>query len=280
MGIEIPAAHQAPSESLGPARIRNKNLPPPEYVPLLREYGRLGLNEFQRIYGEPTPVDDRGFVNYNMALEYIDSQVEEGYHWQMEPEVHHLLHEESLYDPRHFNADELDEDGERIDPELPLRVRENPFDKLILHGDHHDLWHVLLRPPKRPDYMHLKQRHKGSSIAISLFQHAKQVMDIEKREGQFQPIDHPHFADSLMDMENKRVIERGVLLARYIEFSEKFHAQLAAVNLDEIEDLIDTDILKSEDPMKIVVDMNAKLNLSGRKRGIKPKLRSSSQRAA
>lgn len=254
-------------------RVRNQDLPPVSSVPILRAYGRLGLTRFQEIYGMPTPVDDRGFVDYRKTLGYIMSHVEDGYVWQGEPEVHHLLYHAHLYRPEHFNPEELDEDGEAIDPELPGRVRENVFNKIVIPGDVHDLWHVLMVQPGRPDYMDLKQRDRSTEIAISLFQHAKRAIDVEQREEDFIPLSHPAYTDRLIDMNTRRVIKREVLLERYMEHHQKFNRHLAAVDPKEIEALIDVDILKSDDPIQSIVhDINDRLYMSGGKRGLKAKL--------
>lgn len=254
-------------------RTRNQDLPPVASVPILREYGRLGLNRFHQIYGMQTPTDDRGFVDYNKTLDYIMSKVEPGYRWRLEPEVHHLLYEANLYAPEHFDPEELDDDGEPIDPELAGRVRENVFNKIVIPGDLHDLWHVLMIRPQRPDYMNLKQRDRGAHIAMNLFQHAKRAIDLEEREDAFVPFEHPAYTDSLIDIRSRRIIKREVLLERYMEFNQKFNKHLAAVDPATIDALIDVDVLKSDDPIQSIVhDINDRLHMNGTKRGIRAKL--------
>ncbi len=263
-------------------RVRNQDLPPVAAVPILREYGRLGLSRFHDIYGMPAFTDDRGFIDYNTTLDYINSHVKDDYHWQGELEVHHLLYEASQYSPNNFDASDVDADGEDIDPELPKRVRENVFNKIVIPDDLHDLWHVLMVPQENPpDYMSLKQRDRGAHIAMSLFQHAKQAIDIEQREKSFTQMNHPRFADRLIDQRTRRVIGREVLLDRYIEFNIKFHNHLASVDSQEVAAFITPDALESNDPLQSVVhDMNSRFHLSSGKRGIKAKLRSRHASAA
>jgi len=264
------------------SRVRNQDLPPVESVPILRAYGRLGLTRFHDIYGMPTPVDDRGFVDYNKTLDYIMSKVEGDYTWQGTPEVHHLLYEANQYRPELFDPEELDEDGEYIDPELPGRVRENAFNKIVIPGDLHDLWHVLMVQPRRPDYMNLKQRDRGAHIAISLFQRAKWAIDHEKHVEDFAPLNHPNFSNRLINMRTKRVIQRDVLLQRYLDLNQKFTNHLETIDLKEAETLIDVEVLKSDDPIQsIVEDMNSRLYMNdGKMRGIRTKLTTRHKTAA
>lgn len=263
------------------SRIRNQDLPPLESVPILRAYGRLGLNRFHDIYGMPTPVDNRGFVDYSKTLDYIMSKVEGTYVWQGTPEVHHLLYEANQYKPELFDPKEVDDDDDYIDPNLPSRVRENVFNKIVIPGDLHDLWHVLMIPPNRPDYMSLKQRDRGANIAISLFQHAKWAIDLEQREETLVPISHPAYPNSLIDIRNRRIIKREVLLDNYVTLSQKFSKELAAVDPKEVEALIDVDVLKSDDPIQsIVEDINSRLHMNGEMRGIKAKLSARRSKAA
>lgn len=274
MGERLLALAKTPDFIPSP-RIRNKALPPQEYVPILRDYGRLGLTRFQDIYGMPTFVDDNGFVDYEKALDYINHFVKPDYQWQLDPEEHHLLHKADLYDAKHFDSELTDEDNEFIDPTLPERVRDNPFDKVVIPGDLHDLWHVLFIPPERPSYMSLKMRDRKTSIAISLFWHAKRSVDIEHRENNFTPMDNPKFSGSYIDKDARRVIGRDVLASRYVQFTETFHEHLATIDINSIRTLIDPDILDSDDPAHaIVLNLSRKMNFSGSRRGIKPQLKS------
>ena len=254
--------------------VRNKDLPPVEYVPILKDYERLGLDRFQDIYGMPTFVDENGLVDYAKALSYINHHVDPSYQWRLEPQEHHLLHKASLYHPRHFDGNDIDEDGEPIDPTLPNRVRDNPFDKVVIPGDLHDLWHVLFVPPERPSYMHLKGRDRKTSIAISLFWRAKIGVDIERREGNFVPIDHPRFSDKYIDTRARRVIGREVLADRYIQFTEDFREHLEGVDLQGTEEFINPDVIHCDDPAQaIVLDLSKRVNMGGQQQGIKPRLK-------
>lgn len=273
MNGEVPLARQESS----PAAVRRLNrlheLPPADKVPILKEYGRIGLERFVDRYAVPTQTDDRGFVDYGWLLGYIDSLVSKEHVWTGRLDIHHLQWEASSYSPVNF-ADMTNPDGERADPTIPHQFRENPFHKLLIPRDMHDLIHLVTLPPEVPEYEQMKRRIDAYMIAINLFQKAKQTLDIEAQEKRLQPITHPSFTNMSLDPKKRRVINREILLDRYAEFVSQFNTQLSNTSQNDVDDLIRMDILRNQDPIPMLVSsMERKVRLNKDKQAIRPTVR-------
>jgi hypothetical protein len=273
MNREVTLARQESS----PAAVRRLNhlheLPPADKVPILKEYGRIGLERFIDRYAVPTQTDDRGFVDYGWLLGYIDGLVSKEHVWTGRLDIHHLQWEAGSYIPANF-TDQTTEDRESIDPTIPHQFRENPFHKLLIPRDMHDLIHLVTLPPEVPDYEQMKRRVDAYTIAINLFQKAKQTLDIEAQEKRLQPINHPRFADMSLDPKKRRVINREILLDRYAEFVSQFRAQLSNTSQNDVDNLIRMDILLGQDPIPLLVSsMERKIRLHKDKQAIRPTVR-------
>ncbi|MDB5176489.1 MAG: hypothetical protein JWN75_157 [Candidatus Saccharibacteria bacterium] len=245
-------------------------LPPIESVPILKEYGRLGLNAFTKEYGVKTPLDDRGFVDYGALLSYIDSLVDKEYIWTGKPDIHHLQWEADKYNESHFLHKE--------DPTIPQRFREIPFHKLLIPRQMHNLIHVVTIPPEVPEYEEMKKRVEAYRIARSLFQMAKQTLDIEAQEMRLIPVPHPKKMKEEFDPVKRKIVERDVLIDRYIEFTEQFHAELSTISQKDVEDLINMDILQNADPIgALIISLDRAVRLNKHQQAIRPVVRGTSR---
>lgn len=256
-----------PQEILAPPPEHlSTELPPAESVPLLKEYGRLGLTKFMDRYAVPTQLDDRGFVDYGWLLGYIDSLVDEDYVWSSRLDIHHLQWEGSSYHPDNFT--------DYDDPSVPQRFREIPFHKLLIPRQMHDLIHLVTLPPKMPEYSEMKKRVEAFDVAVSLFQKAKQTLDIEQQNKRLIPAPHPKYRNKTFDPVKRKMIEREVLRDRYAEFAQIFHNQLSQTSQQDVEDLINMDAVRRDNPvLSIVSSLDRAVRLNKQKQAIRPKLR-------
>ena len=269
MGDVISLGHQEITPA-PPRKARHRELPPVEHVPILREYGRLGLNKFIEEYAIETKVDDRGFVDYGWLLSYIDSLVDDEFVWKGRLDIHHLQWESGSYNPLHFSDEE--------DPSIPETLREIPFHKLLIPRDMHDLIHVVTLPPKAPAYEQMKRRVDAYGLAVNLFQKAKQTLDIEAQERRLTQLPAEYILKynetKEFDPIRRRMIERDVLIDRYLEFKNQFHDQISQTTQQDLDDLINMDILGREDPMNMLVtSLDKAVRLNKRNHAIRPKVR-------
>ena len=194
--------------------------------------------------------------------------------WTGRLDVHHLQWEASRYDKSRFSEEQHDEDGEIIDPNIPSRFRENPFHKLLIPRQMHDLIHIVTLAPEMPKYEEMKRRVHAFDIAMDLFQTAKHALEIEQKDNRLVPIGRPGFDSLFLDRKKRRPITREVLLDRYIEFTEKFDNKLAAASFDEIEGLIRQDVTETKDPHSLLVaDWQKRIRILGGRHALRPKVR-------
>lgn len=272
MSGEIPLLSQEPSLAAVRRKNRLHELPPSDKVPILKEFGKLGLDRFIDRYAIPTQTDDRGFVDYGWLLGYIDSLVSKEHIWEGRLDIHHLQWEANAYEPIHFMDQTIDD--KPIDPTVPHEFRENPFHKLLIPRDMHDLIHVVTLPPEVPDYEQMKRRVDAYSIAVSLFQKAKQTLDIEAQEKRLQPLNDPRFENMSLDPKKRRVISREILLDRYAEFVSQFNDQLSKTSQNDVDDLIRMDLLRSSNSIPLLVSsMERRIRLNKDKQAIRPTVR-------
>lgn len=272
MSREAPLLDQGPSLAAVRRTNRLHELPPSDKVPILKEYGRLGLDRFIDRYAIPTQTDDRGFVDYGWLLGYIDSLVSKEHVWEGRLDIHHLQWEANAYDPANFAN--LTIDDKPVDPTIPHEFRENPFHKLLIPRDMHDLIHVVTLPPEVPDYEQMKRRIDAYSIAVRLFQKAKQTLDIEAQEKRLIPLNDSRFVNMSLDPKKRRVISREILLDRYAEFVSQFNDQLSNTSQDDVDDLIRMDILQSQNSIPLLVSrMERHIRLNKDKQAIRPTVR-------
>lgn len=273
IGEEATLFDQGPSLAAVRRKNRLHELPPSDKVPILKEYGRLGLDRFIDRYAIPTQTDNRGFVDYGWLLGYIDSLVSKEHVWEGQLDVHHLHWEANAYDPLHF-VDQVTGEGEPIDPTLPHEFRENPFHKLLIPRDLHDLIHVVTLPPDVPDYEQMKRRVDAYTIAVGLFQKAKQTLDIEAQEKRLRPLNDPRFANMSLDPKKRRIISREILLDRYFEFASQFNDQLSNTSQNDVDDLIQMDFLRSRNSIPLLVSsMQRRIRINKDKQAIRPAVR-------
>jgi hypothetical protein len=243
-----------------------KELPPIESAPILKEYGRLGLTAFTKEYGMKTPTDGRGFVDYGALLGYVDSLVKKDFIWSSRMDIHHLQWESHRYNPVEFADEE--------DPTIPQRFREIPFHKLLIPRQMHEFIHVVTLPPELPEFDEMKKRVEAFDIAVSLFQKAKQTLDIEAQEMRLIPVPHPKKMKEEYDPIKRKIIERDVLIDRYKEFTEQFHNQLSKTTQQDVENLINMELLQNENPITVLVtSLDRAVRLNKQRQAIRPKVR-------
>jgi hypothetical protein len=243
-----------------------KELPPVESVPILKEYGRLGLSAFTKEYGIDTPTDERGFVDYGALLGHVDKLVDKDFIWSSRLDIHHLQWEGHLYNPDHYEEEE--------DPTIPQRFREIPFHKLLIPRQMHNFIHVITRPPEPPEYGEMKKRVEAFEVAVRLFQKAKQTLDIEAQEMRLVPVPHPKKMKEEYDPLRRKIVERDVLIDQYRKFTEQFHSQLSNTTQQDVENLINMDLLRNENPIgTLVTSLDRAVRLNKQRQAIRPKVR-------
>lgn len=262
---------KAPHESSRPLE-----LPSARDVPLMRDLGRMGIDKFMNRFAVPTQTDDRGFVDYGWLLGYVHSLVPDDHVWSGTPDVHHLQWTAESYKPRYFN--------EQKDPELPDRFREMPFHKLLIPRDLHDLIHVVTLPSPTPSYEVMGSRLAAYDTAISLFEKAKQTIEVANKEQRLVPAPHPDYSHKTYDPVSKKLIEREVLIDKYWSFYNQFKKHLSETDQQDVDDLIDLSVIKSRDPVfSVISSLDRAVRPHKPKQGIRPKVRwqsKASKRAA
>lgn len=252
---------QTPLESRRPLE-----LPTPEQVPIIKEYGRLGIERFMDRYAVPTETDERGFVDYRWLLAYVHSLVPPSHTWVGKLDVHHLQWTGASYQPEHFE--------EHDDPTIPDQFREMPFHKLLIPRDLHDLIHIVTLPPPLPEYEQMERRVTAYNTAIKLFHAAKQAIEVATREERLIPAPHSKYRNRTYDPVARKLIERDVLIDRYWEFYTEFKGRLSEIAQHDVDDLIDLDRIRSRDPIfSVVSSLDKAVRLNKQKQAIKPKVR-------
>lgn len=251
----------APEESL-----RLLELPSPEDVPLIKEFGRLGVDRFMDRYAIQTQTDDRGFVDYGWLLSYTHSLVPTDHIWKGRLDVHHLQWTAGAYHPDLFNDND--------DPSIPDRFREIPFHKLLIPRDLHDLIHITTLPPPVPTYEQMERRVDAYDIAMKLFQKAKQAIEVASKEERLIPAPHPAYQDRTYDPASRKLIERQALIDKYWEFHNSLKGQLSLITQRDVEDLIDIELARTRDPVNSVLSSLSKtVRANKNKQAIRPKVK-------
>lgn len=246
----------------------------PDSVPLMKEFGRLGLERFIEKHAVATQTDDRGFVDYGWLLSYIDSLVPKDHVWTGRLDVHHLQWEAHKYDASQYDPTVPDTDGNQIDASIPSRFREIPFHKLLIPRQMHDLIHIVTLPPEVPAYEEMKKRVQAFEVALDLFQAAKQAIDIEEQDKRLIPIGRPGYESMYLDRKKRRMIKREILLERYAEFTQKFESKLSTVDPAEVENLVRIDTADTRRPHgSLVSDWNKRIRMTSKRHALRPKIR-------
>jgi len=245
---------------------RRLELPSVEHAPILKEFGRLGLDRFMDRYAIPTQTDERGFVDYGWLLGYIHSLVSKDHVWTGGLDVHHLQWVGKWYDESHFQHEE--------NPSVPSELREIPFHKLLIPRDLHDLIHVVTLPPEIPEYEQMRRRVEAFTVARSLFQKAKQTIEIESKERRLIPAPHPKYHSKTFDPVTRKLIEREVLIDQYNQFRAQFENELSSTTQQDVDDFLRISSLQDGDPIvSLVSTFDRTVKPNKRKQGIRPKLR-------
>lgn len=251
----------APHESSRPLE-----LPSADDVPLMRDLGRMGIDKFMNRFAVPSQTDERGFVDYGWLLGHIHSLVPSNHVWTGTPDVHHLQWTAESYEPKHF--------ADYEDPELPNRFREVPFHKLLIPRDLHDLIHVVTLPSEPPEFEVMEKRLAAYDTAISLFQKAKQAVEVANKAHRLIPAPHPDYSHKTYDPVTRKLIEREVLLDNYREFYNQFKNNLSETNQRDVDDLIDLNVIRSRDPVfSVISSLDRAVRPHKPKQGIRPKVR-------
>lgn len=266
MGEVVSMGNQGINLISSPQFHQQLELPSTHDAPILKDLGRLGVDRFMDRHAVETQTDARGFVDHGWLLSYIHSLVPRDHVWTGHLDVHHLQWVEEWYQPQHFQGEE--------DPSAPSRLRDSPFHKFLIPRDIHDLIHITTLPPALPEYKPMLRRATAIETAVSLFQTAKQAIDVESRERRLVPAPHPKYREKTFDPVSRRLIERDVLIDRYWEVYEQFKGQLSDISQQDVDDLINLELIKDRDPIfSVVSSLDRAVRLNKKKQAIRPKVR-------
>lgn len=121
-----------------------------------------------------TPRDDRGVILVPQLIEAVLETVEDDgrFEWAGVPDVHHL------YWPNRWFPNLLDRDPETN----PRNFVDMTMNKVLLPRSFHDWLHRVTTPPRVPSKEVRRYRVEAWDVAVSLFQSAKLVVDVEKNK--------------------------------------------------------------------------------------------------